>query len=215
MSKRVRAALCVLLLAQALPAAASAAGGSRALSAPAQERGSVVVRLHIVANSDSADDLAAKIAVRDALWNYMESRLAGQKSARREFAALQAMTPSLTRIARETLRGYGLRYGASVRLGSAILPRRTYLGDTLPGGRYLTLLVVLGEGKGQNWWCLLFPQLCFSDQGASVGYSEQHALLPTGFVALQNNPRPIQVPVVRPGGLLWSFWRRFHPQNGL
>jgi stage II sporulation protein R len=171
------------------------------------------VRLHIVANSNSADDIAAKVAVRDALWNYMDSRLAGRKSPGQEIAALTAMTPSLRRIARDTLQGYGLGYGATVQLGSAELPQRTYLGDTLPRGRYLTLLVVLGAGKGQNWWCLLFPQLCFSDQGASVGYSEQHALLPSGFVALQSDPSPVQVPVVRPGGLIWSFWRRFHPQN--
>ncbi|MDA8345985.1 MAG: stage II sporulation protein R [Thermaerobacter sp.] len=211
MSRRLYAALCGLVLSQMIPMAASAA------PPPAQEvplTGSpVVVRLHIVANSNSPNDIAAKVAVRNALWNYLDSRLASPRTADAEVEVIEALTPSLSRIAKETLQGYGLSYPATVRFGSAVLPERTYLGEKLPAGRYATILVVLGKGKGQNWWCLLFPQLCFSDQGAAVGYDEHRALIPTGFEALPTNPRPVQTPIVRPGGLIWSFWRRFHLQQ--
>ncbi len=205
MSRALAAAVCVALLSQTLPAAAAAA--------PARTKAPMVVRLHIVANSNRPNDIAAKIAVRDALWNYMDSRLAAARTAQDEISALEGMTPALSRIAKDTLSGYGLRYAASVRLGTARLPARTYLGERLAGGRYATLLVVLGRGQGQNWWCLLFPQLCFSDQGAATGYAERHALSPTGFQALVSDPKVLQTPAVRPGGLIWSFWRHFHPQR--
>jgi stage II sporulation protein R len=208
MSRWVLAALCGLLLGQAVPAKAASPPDPSVV-----EQSPVVVRLHIIANSNLPSDIAAKVAVRDALWNYLDSRLASPRTADEEVRVLEAATPALGRIAKATLRGYGLQYSATVRFGTAVLPERTYLGERLPAGRYATVLVVLGAGKGQNWWCLLFPQLCFSDQGAAVGYDESHALLPTGFQALPTNTRPVQEPLVRPGGLLWSFWKRFHPQH--
>jgi len=165
-----------------------------------------VVRLHIVANSNLPDDIAAKVAVRQALLAYLAGRVAGARTQQEAMDRVAALAPGMTRIANETLRGYGLTYRAQVELGSARLPSRTYLAQSLPAGRYVTLEVVLGAGRGQNWWCLLFPDLCQTDPGASVAGSESRAAPPSGFLALGRTPPPSPL-AVKPGGLLWRFWR--------
>ncbi len=189
--------------------AAGAAPVPAVATAPPQ-----VLRLHIVANSNRPQDIAAKVAVRTALLGFLAGRIEGARSARAAAARLESLTPAMRRIADETLRGYGLKYRARVALGTAALPRRGYLGQTLAAGRYLTLEVVLGAGRGQNWWCLLFPELCLSDGGAAVGSSEGAAVGPSGFLALGRGTRvgsPLQV---RPGGLIWHLWQLVHPHAG-
>ena len=201
-----RRLLLALLAALALPLGTPA--GPAAAQAQAQ-----VLRLHIVANSDKPQDIAAKVAVRTVLLGFLQGRLAGARSAGEAAARLETLTPAMTRIADETLRGYGLPYRARVALGTAELPVRRYLGRRLPAGRYLTLDVVLGQGQGQNWWCMLFPELCLSDGGAAVGGSEGKASSPSAFVALGRGggvPASLQV---RPGGLIWRFWELVRPSH--
>ncbi len=179
--------------------------------APAQQQ---VLRLHIVANSNRPDDIAAKVAVRTALLGFLQGRIEGAASAGAAARRLEGLTPAMQRIADETLRGYGLTYRAKVALGTAALPRRGYLGQTLGAGRYLTLEVVLGAGHGQNWWCLLFPEICLSDGGAAVGAAEGAAASPSGFLALGRKTRVEASLQVRPSGLLWRFWELVHPHAG-
>ena len=173
-----------------------------------------VLRLHIVANSNRPADITAKVAVRTVLLGFLQSRLEGAANAEAAARRLELLTPAMTRIADETLSGYGLHYGVKVSVGTAALPTRRYLGQTLRAGRYLTLEVVLGQGRGQNWWCLLFPELCLSDGGAAVGSSESAARSPSAFLALGRDTRmraPLQV---KPGGLLWRLWELVKPQAG-
>jgi len=200
MSRSLAALLCGLALLAAAPAPASAAG------APPATPSGQVLRLHIVANSNRPADIAAKVAVRTAILAYLGGRLAGAQSAAAAADRLLLLTRPMTRLADETLRGYGLRYGAKIAVGTAVLPRRRYLGQDLPGGRYLTLDIVLGQGRGQNWWCMLFPELCLSDGGAAVSGVEGAARSPSDFIAL-GSPRALSTGLeVRPGGLLWRFW---------
>ncbi len=196
-----------------LPVLALLAGAG---PAPAQQGGPAdpqVLRLHIVANSNHPADITAKVAVRTALLGFLQSRLEGMTSAEAAARRLEALTPAMTRIANETLSGYGLPYAAKVAVGTAKLPTRRYLGQSLKAGRYLTLEVVLGQGHGQNWWCMLFPELCLSDGGAAVGSSEGAAASPSGFLALGKRSvvrSPVQV---RPSGLIWRFWELLHPEQ--
>lgn len=116
-----------------------------------------VLRLHVIAASDSDADQATKLAVRDALLELTAPILAGCTSRDEAAARLADAAPLLEQTAEATA-----GCDASVLLGEERYPTRTYASAALPAGEYLSLRVVLGEGAGQNWWCVLFPPLCLS-----------------------------------------------------
>ena len=119
-----------------------------------------VVRLHVLANSDSEADQALKLQVRDRVLERAEDLLR-QCGAREEAEALlRSRLPELRRIALEEIRANGFDYDAAVRLTEMEFPTREYDTFTLPAGNYLALRVVIGQGAGQNWWCVVFPPLC-------------------------------------------------------
>lgn len=121
-----------------------------------------LIRLHIIANSDSAADQRVKLLVRDEL--IAESRaifLAAAKDPRRARQQTLANLDVFQRLAERRLRAEGFSYPVRVEYGVFPFPDRTYGDLTLPAGRYNAVRVVLGEGKGHNWWCVLFPPLCF------------------------------------------------------
>lgn len=119
-----------------------------------------VLRLHILANSDSAEDQAVKLLVRDAVleeaarW-YGDARTMEEASAR-----LCTHLESIAKTAQATLREQGMGYSATVQVTEMYFPTRDYESFRLPAGRYRTLRVTLGEGAGKNWWCVVFPSLC-------------------------------------------------------
>lgn len=115
-----------------------------------------ILRLHVIANSDSEADQAVKLLVRDAILACMEPG----DSAEEAEAFVRDHGAELLQAAEDVLRERGFSYSAQLMLGDYEFPDRTY-GDTLyPAGTYRALRVVLGEGAGQNWWCVLFPPLC-------------------------------------------------------
>ena len=116
-----------------------------------------VLRLHVIAASDSESDQAAKLAARDALLTVTAPLLADCTSRDEAAARLAAAAPLLEQTAAEAA-----GCPAAVLLGEERYPTRTYASAALPAGEYLSLRVVLGEGEGQNWWCVLFPPLCLS-----------------------------------------------------
>ena len=117
-----------------------------------------LVRLHVLAVSDSAEEQAVKLRVRDAVLECLAPRLAKVRDAD-EAGAVLASSLDLIRSAAEGAAG-----GRAVRvsLGEERYPTRDYAGFTLPAGRYRSLRVVLGEGQGHNWWCVVFPPLCLA-----------------------------------------------------
>ena len=119
-----------------------------------------VVRLHVLANSDSEEDQALKLKVRDRVLSYAEALLERSADRREAEALLRGRLLELERIAGEEIAANGYSYGVSVRLEDAVFPTREYEGFTLPAGKYLALRVVIGEGAGRNWWCVVFPPLC-------------------------------------------------------
>ncbi len=119
-----------------------------------------VVRLHVLANSDSPEDQALKLRVRDRVLEQAERLLEGAGSREEAAALLTQSLPELEFLARREVAAGGYDYPVSVELEDTAFPTRVYDGFTLPAGRYLALRVLIGEARGQNWWCVVFPPLC-------------------------------------------------------
>ena len=111
-----------------------------------------LIRLHVVANSDSEQDQAVKLQVRDAV-------LEVTKDLDRE--ELEQALPNIQAAAEACLRELGCRDAVTVTLGQERFPTRLYENFSLPAGVYTALRVTIGEGEGQNWWCVTFPSICF------------------------------------------------------
>lgn len=123
-----------------------------------------IIRLHILANSDSEADQNLKLAVRDGLGELADSMLSDAASAAQAGERLEALLPEIEKIANAVLYEADTGYKASAKLGVAHFPPRTYAGVTLPAGNYNALIVTLGEGKGHNWWCVMYPPLCYAGE---------------------------------------------------
>lgn len=120
-----------------------------------------ILRLHIVANSDSAEDQRVKLLVRDAL--VREFAPAGSLAGAEDIVLKDG--GGVLETVRRVLREQGSPYGAQLRFGVMPFPEKTYGDTTFPPGEYEALRVELGAAGGQNWWCVLFPPLCLVDAG--------------------------------------------------
>ena len=125
-----------------------------------EELGRKVIRLHVIANSDSPEDQALKLRVRDRVLARAQEIL--EQSADRAEAEirLRESLPELEAIAEETVRANGYDYAVTAELEDTAFPTKEYDGFSLPAGEYLALRILIGEGVGQNWWCVVFPPLC-------------------------------------------------------
>lgn len=141
------------------------------------EIASSVVRLHIVANSDSDGDQAVKLEVRDAIIAEFSDCL---QTAQSPAQAEQIMQDNLSRIeavANRVLKENGYSYQAQASIGETHFPVKHYENITLPPGNYRALRIVLGNGAGQNWWCVMYPPLCFSGSVEGSASQESQAML--------------------------------------
>lgn len=121
-----------------------------------------VIRLHVLANSDSAADQALKLQVRDAVLAHTNTLLARTSNAGEATRVLEENLSELTQTARQEIAARGSAYPVAVRLEETWFPTRTYENVSLPAGNYLALRVLIGEAAGKNWWCVVFPSLCLS-----------------------------------------------------
>lgn len=115
-----------------------------------------IVRLHVIANSDSDGDQLIKLKVRDAI-------LARANADFTKKSEVAAQLDSYKQIAEDVIKQCGCDYAVDVQYGNFKFPTKHYDNISLPAGNYDAVRVVIGEGKGQNWWCVLFPPLCFVD----------------------------------------------------
>jgi len=122
-----------------------------------------LIRLHVIANSDSPEDQALKRDVRDAVLSYVQREIQGSKNIEQTKSVIKNQIDGITAIAKETILNHGSSYGARTTLGSYPFPTKAYGDITLPAGNYQALRIVIGKGEGANWWCVLFPPLCFVD----------------------------------------------------
>ena len=154
MKLKIRAMLClaaVLLLTVSCYEASAEQGG--------------IFRLHVIANSNSPDDQRVKLLVRDAILECESDglKVSGNADEARTFLMRQGAEVFST--VEAVLKKEGLPYGVQLEMGTYEFPTREYDGSVFPEGSYRALRVVLGEGRGENWWCVMFPPLCVIDTG--------------------------------------------------
>lgn len=119
-----------------------------------------VVRLHILANSDSAIDQEVKLKVRDALLETNTSILSDNVTKENAKEHFENSKEILLKTAEKTLKENGFDYNVKITLQDEYFETRKYGSLTFPAGQYTALKVILGEGNGKNWWCVMFPPLC-------------------------------------------------------
>ena len=122
-----------------------------------------LIRLHVIANSDSPEDQALKRDVRDVVLSFMEDELGDSKDIEQTRLMLDTNMEKIEQLAKDEIRRQGKDYDVKTIMGSYPFPTKVYGDITLPAGYYQALRVVIGKGEGQNWWCVLFPPLCFVD----------------------------------------------------
>lgn len=132
-----------------------------------------VLRMHVIANSDSAEDQAVKLKVRDAVLEAGEDLFDGTLTAEGAEQVLDSDIERLKNAAQTVLTENGFDYGVRVEIGKDYFNTRTYDGEvTLPAGEYEAVRVILGEGQGQNWWCVMFPPMCLPAAEADTEISD-------------------------------------------
>ena len=138
------------------------------------------IRLHVVAASDSAEDQAVKLQVRDAVMASLQQALSDATDVHQAKAYIEAHLPQIEAAAKLALQKMGLEDRVSVRFLEETFSARDYDTFSLPAGIYESLRIIIGEGNGKNWWCVLFPQLCVPDAQGTVedvavgaGFSQQ------------------------------------------
>lgn len=176
MKKRISALILIATLALGLLGCAVLQAGQRQLAAK-------LIRLHVVANSDSDEDQAVKLRVRDAVLQAAQPYITGPDAE----GALAENLGALERAAAKALRSLGREDAVSVTLQNEAFPTRAYETFSLPAGVYRTLRVTIGAGAGHNWWCVVFPTLCtaasldeLETAAAAGGFSEGEVKLITG-----------------------------------
>ena len=120
------------------------------------------LRIHIRAHSNGESDQAVKYLVRDAVVEYLTPCVASYASVEQARADVQARSSALDDVAESVLRENGFFYGARVRIVEEAFPTRVYGEFVLPQGVYWAIVIELGSGSGDNWWCVAYPPLCFT-----------------------------------------------------
>ena len=127
-----------------------------------------VFRLHVIANSDSDVDQNLKYIVRDHLLEYMNTLCANCSSKEEAITIANENIENFKKIALDTIKEEGFDYSVNVEIGNFEFPTKHYGDISLPAGYYDALKVKIGEAKGQNWWCVMFPPLCFVDASSGI-----------------------------------------------
>lgn len=129
-----------------------------------------IIRFHVLANSDSEEDQALKMQVKEAVIKFLETQLEGAENIEETRKLIQEHIPDIKETAERVVQAEGYDYPVTVKLEPYEFPIKTYGDCTFPAGTYEALRVCIGKAEGKNWWCVVFPNLCFADT--------VHAVLP-------------------------------------
>lgn len=186
-----------------MQAARRAASSQTDSQAPPQEADALlqnhlaknILRLHIAADSNSVRDQSVKLQVRDAVIGQLRGSLENAESPRQAEELIMPQLPFLAETARNTLARYGSDATVRLSIENRLFPVKTYGDLTFPAGVYRALCIDIGSAQGQNWWCVLFPSLCFVDEttAAVPEASKQklrESLTPEEYRALEEYPAP-------------------------
>jgi stage II sporulation protein R len=127
-----------------------------------------VFRLHVLANSDSDEDQSLKLTVRDSLLDYMNNICANCSTKEEAISIAMEHVTDFQNIAEQTIKENGYNYPVKININNFYFPTKNYGDISLPAGFYDALRVEIGEAKGRNWWCVMFPSLCFIDVSSGV-----------------------------------------------
>ncbi len=128
-----------------------------------QELAGSVLRFHVLANSDSREDQALKMQVKEAVLSYMEEELPESDSVETTKTWAVSHLAQIEKLAGQLIFEKGYDYSVKAEVTTCKFPEKTYGDITFPPGEYEALRIEIGEAKGQNWWCVLYPNLCFID----------------------------------------------------
>ena len=138
------------------------------VTAVSDDLSNAVFRLHVIANSDSDEDQNLKLKVRDNLLQYMNT-ISSDCSTKEEAISIANMhKEDFYKIAKQTISDNGYDYDVKINIGNFYFPTKNYGDISLPAGMYDALRVEIGEAKGKNWWCVMFPSLCFIDVSSGI-----------------------------------------------
>ena len=149
-----------------------------------------VIRLHVIAASDSDSDQALKLKVRDAVLSGLSTLSEGCSSKSEAEEKLASQLDEIRAVALETLAAEGCDCQVSVSLGKEKYPQKSYDGVCFPAGEYTSLRIVIGEGEGKNWWCVLFPQLCLAGAKNAEAAFVEVGLTPEQYRVITETDEP-------------------------
>ncbi len=127
-----------------------------------------VFRLHVLANSDSKEDQELKLKVRDNLLDFMNEICSNCSTKEEAMKIANENKDKFQEIAENTIKENGFNYSVKININNFYFPTKSYGDISLPAGYYDALRVEIGEAKGQNWWCVMFPSLCFIDVSSGI-----------------------------------------------
>ena len=158
--QRIGALLCIL--ASGLLLLPAQVYESKAAAAPLslEDR---ILRLHILAAGNDTASQEIKLHVRDAVLTHIQNAVANADTAQEAEATLSLLLPEIVAVANRTLEASGVSYRATAELTTEFFPIKQYGSLLLPPGEYRALRIILDEGEGKNWWCMLYPSLCFTE----------------------------------------------------
>lgn len=133
------------------------------------DEGYSLIRIHIRADSNDQDDQAVKLEVRDAVCAYLESELNGVDDFQSAYTGIEKRLGKIEAIADKVLAERGFAYTSRARLNNEYFPTRSYEGVVVESGYYDALILELGSGKGDNWWCVIYPPLCYLEAQGTGG----------------------------------------------
>lgn len=127
-----------------------------------------VFRLHIIANSDSSEDQELKLKIRDNIIKYMNTLIKNSSNKNEVVSIINNHLDSFNKIALNTIKENGYNYDVNIEIGNFHFPTKSYGDISFPAGNYDALKIEIGDAIGQNWWCVLFPPLCFVNSSTGV-----------------------------------------------
>lgn len=148
-----------------------------------------VLRLHIIANSDSEFDQQLKLKVRDTVLEHSPDLFGNSQDTEAAIKTAQSSIDEINKLAEKTLLENGAEYKAKTTVGESYFNTREYEDFTLPAGTYKSLIITLGDGGGKNWWCVIFPEVCLpaaseitleksvNKNGCEIAYNKKHYIL--------------------------------------
>lgn len=138
-----------------------------------------IIRIHVLAHNDTPEEQAVKLSVRDSVLKHVGELVEGAENSEEAARVIESSLVSIQLAAENELSSQGFGHGVIVQWGRFIFPTRVYGSTALPAGSYQALNIVIGEGRGKNWWCIMYPPLCYVEGVVHKGHevSYQFAIL--------------------------------------